>query len=230
VEQLRVLETELRQASGRLEEMKRTVRDLSNDLEYGKPQIIRIAAAALTEAWSSKALNEDAVSEVVRNSLIKTVEEHAQLLRRRIDGLAQKLDATLRSTAKALEVEHMPGEQELLGLVREMPAFDFVKSDLHLTKPLFLRLFGNAATVMLGKRLERIIGPRLQSALLTYRALLYDWSERILTQMERRFDAYASGYRAQISRSIGSPHEPVAQSQAILRDLETLEVPATVAS
>jgi len=45
VEQLRVVESELRQASGRLEEMKKIARGVANDLEFSGSRILRIAAA-----------------------------------------------------------------------------------------------------------------------------------------------------------------------------------------
>lgn len=224
VEQLRVIETELRQAGGRLEEMKRNSREMSNDLEYAKPTIIRIAAAALAQAWSSQALKDDAVPEIVRSAVVKTVEDHAQTLRQRIDSLSQKLNETLRSAAKALEVEHAPSEQELSRLVREMPAFDVAKLDLRIHKPLLLHFFASAARAALAKHIDRRIGVSLQADLVTYRALLYDWSERTLNQMERRFGAYASGYRAQIASSVGSQPEPAAHEDAIRRDLEALGV------
>ncbi len=34
-------------------------------------------------------------------------------------------------------------------------------------------------------------------------ATLYDWSERTLGQIQRRFDAYDNGYRAQVERLVG---------------------------
>jgi 3'-phosphoadenosine 5'-phosphosulfate sulfotransferase len=54
-----------------------------------------------------------------------------------------------------------------------------------------------------------------------YRALLYDWVERTLRLIQRRFDAYANGYRAQVERLIGH-RAPAEQEGAIRRDLETL--------
>ena len=224
VEQLRVVETELRQSSGRLEELKRTARDMSNDLAYGKPQIIRLAATALAQAWSSQSLKGDAVSEIVHNAVAKTAEDHAQALRRRMNDIAQELDESLRSAANVLEIEHAPSEQELSNLVREMPAFEVARLNVRLHKPLLLRLFARPATTMLAKRLDHLIGEPLKVSLMTYGALLRDWSERTLNQMERRFDVYASGYRAQISRAVGSQQEPAADEEAIRRDLKALGV------
>jgi len=42
--------------------------------------------------------------------------------------------------------------------------------------------------------------------------LLYDWSERRLNQMQRRFDAYARTDRAQIERLVGG-HSTVSGRQ-----------------
>ncbi|MGA7559517.1 MAG: hypothetical protein WCF61_17940 [Terriglobales bacterium] len=56
-----------------------------------------------------------------------------------------------------------------------------------------------------------------------YHALLYDWSERTLGQIQRRFDAYANGYRAQVERLVGDHVSPAEEEGAIRRDLEGLE-------
>jgi len=52
IEQLRVVEGELRQASGRLEEIKKTARRLADEVEYASSRkILRIAGAFLVESW-----------------------------------------------------------------------------------------------------------------------------------------------------------------------------------
>jgi len=62
------------------------------------------------------------------------------------------------------------------------------------------------------------------TSLRTYRALVDDWSQRTLAELQRRFDAYASPCRAQIERSLGSVGgEPGAGEEAIRRDLEALQ-------
>jgi hypothetical protein len=53
--------------------------------------------------------------------------------------------------------------------------------------------------------------------------LLDDWSVSTLGQVQRRFDAYANSYRAQVQRSLGTQESVTGQEDIIRRDLETLE-------
>jgi len=224
VEQLRVVEAELRQASGRLEEMKKIARGVANDLEYSSTRTLRFAAATVVESWSKQGAGDEAVPGIVRNAVTWTVQEQTESLRRRLEAMAHKLHETLRATAKVLEVEDVPGEQEFAGVVREMPAFDPGELNIHLTRPfLFSLLGGNLSRSIVTKRLAGTMGGQLAKSLSAYHALLYDWSERTLAQIQRRFDAYANGYRAQVERLVGDHLSPAEQESTIRRDLEGLE-------
>jgi GTP-binding protein EngB required for normal cell division len=223
VEQLRVVEAELRQASGRLEEMKKIARGVANDLEYSSTRTLRFAAATVVESWSKQGAGDEAVPGIVRNAVTWTVQEQTESLRRRMEAMAHKLHETLRATAKVLEVEDVPGEQEFAGVVREMPAFDSGELNIHLTRPfLFSLLGGNLSRSIVTKRLAGTIGGQLAKSLSAYHALLYDWSDRTLGQIQRRFDAYANGYRAQVERLVGDHVSPAEEEGTIRRDLEGL--------
>jgi len=224
LEQLRVVESELRQASGRLEEMKKIARGVANDVEYSSTPTLRFAVATLVEAWSKQGAGDEAVPGIVRNALIGTVQEQTESLRRRMDAMAHKLHETLRATSKVLEVEDVPAEQEFVGVVREMPAFDPGELNIHLTRPFLFSLLGEKVSrSIVTKRLSSMIGGQLTKSLSTYHALLCDWSERTLGQIQRRFDAYANGYRAQVERLVGDHVSPAEQESTIRRDLEGLE-------
>jgi hypothetical protein len=224
IEQLRVVEAELRQASGRLEEMKKIARGVANDLEYSSARTLRFAAATVVESWSKQGAGDEAVAGIVRNAVTSTVQEQTESLRRRMDAMAHKLHETLRATSKVLEVEDVPGEQEFAGVVREMPAFDPGELNIHLKRPfLFSLLGGNISRSIVTKRLAGMIGGQLTKSLSAYHALLYDWSERTLGQIQRRFDAYANNYRAQVERLVGDHVSPAEQEGTIRRDLEGLE-------
>jgi GTP-binding protein EngB required for normal cell division len=224
VEQLRVVESELRQASGRLEEMKKIARGVANDLEYSSTRTLRFAAATVVESWSKQGAGDEAAAGIARNAVIGTVQEQTESLRRRMDAMAQKLHETLRTTAKVLEVEDVPGEQEFAGVVREMPAFDPGELSIHLKRPFLLSVLGeNISRSIVTKRLAGMFGGQLTKSLSTYHALLCDWSERTLGQIQRRFDAYANGYRAQVERLVGDYVSPAEQESTIRRDLEGLE-------
>jgi GTP-binding protein EngB required for normal cell division len=228
VEQLRVVEAELRQASGRLEEMRKVARGVANDLEYSSARTLRFAAATLVESWSKQGAGDEAVAGIVRNAVTWTVQEQTESLRRRIEAMAHKLHETLGATAKVLEVEDVPGEQEFSGVVREMPPFDAGQLNIHLRRSfLFSLLGGNISRSVVTKRLAGMIGDQLTKSLSAYHALLYDWSERTLGQVQRGFDAYANSYRAQVERLVGDHASPVEQEGTIRRDLEGLETART---
>lgn len=223
VEQLRVVEAELRQASGRLEEMKKIARGIANDIEYSSTRTIRFAAASLLESWSKQGASDEAAPLIVRNTVTFSVQEQTDALRTRLEAVARKLYGTIRAAAKVLEIEDVPGEQEFSGVVRELPAYDLGPFNIQLRRSLLFVLLGqNISMSLLTKRLEGLVGRQITTSLSSYRALLYDWSERTLGQVQRRFDAYANRYRAQIERLLGDKPSSAQQDYTIQRDLETL--------
>jgi len=188
VEQLRVVESELRQASGRLEEMKKIARAVANQLEYSTAKILRFAGATLVESWSKQGASAEAAPMIVRNAVTWTVQEETESLRRRMDAMAHKLHETLAATAKVLEVEDVPGAQEFSGVVREMPAFDLGQLDLQIRPSSLLSLLGgNISRSVVTNRLAGAIGKQVTKSLSAYHALLFDWSDRTLNQIQRRF-------------------------------------------
>jgi hypothetical protein len=56
-------------------------------------------------------------------------------------------------------------------------------------------------------------GLQVLKAVSGYRQLAYDWAEKIVGQTQRRFEAYASGYRAQVGRMVGSQELPSDKSR-----------------
>jgi len=225
IEQLRVVEGELRQASGRLEEIKKTARRVADDLEYaGSRKVLQIAGTYLVELWSLPGTDKKSSSEIVSDAVTRTIQEQTEALRRRMDVLAHKLHETLQSTAKVLETSDAPAEEEFSSVLREMPAFDLGQLTFRLRRPVLLTLWGRRLSEsFITRRLAKLIGTHLARSLSAYRALLYDWSERTLGQVQRRFDAYANSYRAQVERSLRGQEWPPDQADVIRRDLELLE-------
>jgi GTP-binding protein EngB required for normal cell division len=226
LEQLRVVEAELRQASGRLEEMKKTARRAADELQHSSSRkMLQIAGACLVESWSSPDSDKKPAAEIVSNAVTRTVQEQTEILRQRMAVLAHKLNETLQSAAKVLEITDVPAEEEFASVLREMPVFDLGQLTFHLRRSALLRLLGRKASQSFAtKRLTALIGAQLTRSLSAYRALLYDWSDRTLGQVQRRFDAYANSYRAQVERSLGSQEMRTGQDEdSIRRDLESLE-------
>jgi GTP-binding protein EngB required for normal cell division len=226
LEQLRVVEAELRQASGRLEEMKKTARRAADELNQSSSgKMLQIAASYLVKSWSSPDSDEKLAAEVVSNAITRTVQDQTETLRQRMDVLAHKLNETLQSAAKVLEITDVPAEEEFACVLREMPVFDLGQLTFHLRRPVLLTLLVKKASESFAtKRLTALIGAQLSRSLSAYRALLYDWSDRTLGQVQRRFDAYANSYRAQVERLLGNQEMRAGQDEdSIRRDLESLE-------
>jgi GTP-binding protein EngB required for normal cell division len=225
-EQLRVVEAELRQASGRLEEMKNTARRVTDELEYSSSRkMLQIAGAHLVESWSLPGTDEKPASEVVSYAVTRTVQEQTEALRRRMDVLAHKLYETLQSAAKILEISDVPAEDEFASVLREMPAFDLGQLTFRLRRRTLLTLLGRKMSEsFVTKRLAGLMGVQLARSLSVYRTLLYDWSERTLGKVQRRFDAYANSYRAQVESLLGNQEMQTGKDEdSIRRDLESLE-------
>jgi hypothetical protein len=186
--------------------------------------MFRIAGASLVDSWSLPGSDEKPSSEIVSNAVTRTVQEQTEALRLRIDVLAHKLHETLQSAAKVLEISDVPAEEEFASVLREMPVFDLGQLTFHLRRPVLLPLLGRRVSEsFVTKRLTGLIEAQLARSLSAYRALLYDWSERTLGQVQRRFDAYANSYRAQVERSLGNQEVGTGQEDIIRRDLGALE-------
>ena len=222
VELLRGAEKELRQANGELEELRKAAREVSDRIERLSLAAARKASASLVASWKSNA-NETNVSQVVSKAVRETVEDWTGRLQRAIASLAHDLHQTLEATAQVLEMKDAPSEEEFASLLREMPAFDVGNLDLPMTRPGLLLLMGRKLpeSVIAG-RITRLIGPALSRSLSAYRALLADWAERTLTQMQRRFDAHANSYRAQAERFLGTQPLAPEQEGEIRQDLEAI--------
>jgi GTP-binding protein EngB required for normal cell division len=225
VEQLRVIEAELRQASGQLEEMKKAARLVADELEYASSRkFFRMAAASLVESWSLPDSDEIPSSEIVSNAVARMVREQTEALRRQMDALADKLHETLGIAAKVLEITDVPAAEEFSSVLREMPAFDLGQLRFRLRRPVLLTLLGRKLSEsFVAKRITDLVGDRVRRSLSAYRALLYHWSVRTLEQVQRRFDAYANSYRAQVQRSLETQELGTGQEDIIRRDLEALE-------
>jgi GTP-binding protein EngB required for normal cell division len=224
-EQLRTVESELRQAGGRLEAMKDTAKRIAGELEHSTSRVLRTAGTSLVDSWRSPGSTTESSSELVTSAVTRTVEEQTENLRRRMEVLAHQLHETLQSTAKALEIEDVPAQEEFTSVLREMPVFALGQLKLHLRRTVLVTMLGRRASQsFIAKKLIGSIGSQLTRSLSTYCALLDDWSERTLGQVQRRFDAYANNYRAQAERLLGNQELRSGQDEDLIRrDLETLE-------
>jgi hypothetical protein len=206
--------------------MKKTTRRSADELQHlSSRKMLQIAGAYLVESWSLSGSDEKPTSEIVTSAITRTVQEQTEALRRRMDVLAHKLTETLQSAAKVLDMSDVPAEEEFASVLREMPVFDLGQLTFSLRRPALLTLVGRKMSEsFVTKRLTALIGTQLTRSLSAYHALLCDWSERTLGQVQRRFDAYANSYRAQAERLLGNQEMRTGQDEdSIRQDLESLE-------
>ncbi len=222
-EQIRSVEARLRQASGKLQEANSSLRRIGSEIaDLGSPALWK-AAAALVESWKRGGQEIDA-QRVVLDTVNATVQEKSAQLRDILAALGSELHQSLRSAAEVLKQADMPGDGEFSSFLREMPVLDFGTVTLIVNRPRMAFLLGQGfAKKWTARKLARSVGPHIVRALHAYRQLVEAWGDRIISQIRRRFDAYANGYRAQLERLAG-PHELSSeQEQAIRKSLGALQ-------
>ena len=223
-EQLRDVEAGLRQASGKLQEMHSTARRITDEIGDLGSRALWNAAAALVEFWLSHSDAEKGEEPLVLDAVNQTVQEQAKVLHDLLSSLAHELYERLSSTADTLKLADAPAAEEFSGLLREMPVLDLGQITLRLGRPAIALLLGRSfAERRIANKLAGSIGPEILRGLAAYRQLAYDWSEKTVVQIQRRFDAYANGYRAQVERMVGSQELSSDQEQAIHRSLDVLQ-------
>lgn len=221
-EKLRVVEARLRQASGKLQETHASARKITDEIGNLAPRSLWNAAADLAALWS-KGSHENSAQEVVLDAMNRTVQEKASALHDLLHSLGRELYDTLRSTSEALKLSDAPTAEEFSTVLREMPVFDLGQIIPTVKRPAVALVLGRSfAERRIANKLARSIGTQTLRTLSAYGQLAYDWSEKTVSQIQRRFEAYANGYRAQVERMLGSPELSSEQEETIRRGLDTL--------
>ena len=221
--QLRDVEAGLRRASGKLQEIHTTARKMTDEIGDLGSRALWNASAGLVALWSQDKAG-DSAQQVVLDAVNQTVQDNAKVLHQLLGSLSRELYESLRSTADTLRLADTPSAEEFSGMLREMPVLDLGQITLFFGRPATALLLGRTfAERRIANKLAGSIGPQVVRALSAYRQLAYDWSEKTIGQIQRRFDAYANGYRAQVERMVGSQELSGDQEQAIRRSLDALQ-------
>jgi hypothetical protein len=221
-ERLPEVEARLRQASGKLQETHATARKITDEIGDLASRSLWNAAADLVALWSTDSHENDA-QQVMLDAVNRTVQEKAQALHGLLHSTGRELYDSLRSTADILKLADAPAPEEFSALLREMPVFEVGQLTPAANRPSVALFLGRSfAERRIANKLTRSIGPPILRAVSGYRQLAYDWSEKTIGQIQRRFEAYASGYRAQVGRMVGSQELSSEQEQAVREGLDAL--------
>jgi len=220
--EIRSPEADLRRATAWIEEAASTVRGFADSVSKDSQTILWRAAERLLALWAHGKHAMDTAAEV-RQATLEQVQERLKVLQRTLASLAEELEKQLASTAEQLGAPNRPTDQEFHGLIREMPAIDLGMFDVSVTRPSLAGLLGKRFQVQkLAHQLGGQAGTQVSNALRVYGRLLNDWCSTILSQMQRRFAAYADAYRAQAELGVADFELSAEERGAIERDLRSL--------
>lgn len=225
----RVLDANLRQATARIEETETVAKRVIEDLSKSAAAALDTAAQSLVEAWASADSAAPQADTVVRNAVLIHTQTRVNAVQELLSGLAKQLASVLNDTAQNLQLANTPADAEFEGVLREMPAFDSSPFRPQLSRPTLASLLGKGMARRAARReLRDAIGARLAHALDTYSRLLRSWLEDVITQLHRRFDAYAGAYRAQLERTFAGGEASADEKKSVEADLKELGLAADV--
>jgi len=224
---VRVLDANLRQATARIEEVSATAKRAIHELAKSADPALEAAAMSLVDAWRAPDSASGPGGDVVRIALRNLVQSKVKTVQELLSSLIQHLTRVLNDTAQNLQLADSPAADEFEALLREMPAFDASAFQPQIPRPAVASLLGKGtAQRSAQKQLRLRIGSKLSDALDTYGRLLWSWLEDVITQLQRRFDAYAGAYRAQLERTFTGDQASGEEKRAIETDLKELAVDA----
>jgi hypothetical protein len=215
----------LRRATGLIAETKA---EWETDLERNGFEVsdgFFAASASLMDEWGRNLGTETSTEKIIRDSLLKVVQQRVKKLHNSLEALALQLRDDLKKSAAELAIADVPGEDEFPSLVRGTPIFDPGYLITSVVRPRLSVIFGRRfAEKLLAKRLQQQLDETLNKMLGTYSDVLKEWTRLVTDQLLRRFEAYAEGYRAQAERSLRGKELTKEEAHTLQEDLKLLEV------
>jgi GTP-binding protein EngB required for normal cell division len=218
-------EERLRLATARIVEAENANGRSADDLARARSIVLHEAAVALLEAWTASPDGVDAKN-VVHNQLRVLAHERGLALREQLVSLGRELAASLAQAGALLRLANVPDDNELVGLVREMPILDPGPLAVDVQRPSLATLLGRGVTqARIEHKLTARMGSAVSQLLADYGRVLQSWARRILSEMRQRFESYADTYRAQAARVVAGSDLSSEEQKAIRDDLERLRGP-----
>ena len=227
-EQIREIEARLRRATGLIEETSSTWEGELEQMAADTSAVFREVARRLMDEWSKVETPVPSIEELVQDSIVQVVQGKVKKLHGSLETLAAQLRDDLRRSAGELGIADLPTEDEFQSLVRGTPVFDGGALRLSISRPAAAAWFGRQfAEARLANRLQRDLGESLSKSLGTYSDILKEWTRLVTSQLLRRFETYAEGYRVRAARSLGGKDLTGEEIQSIRESLSLLGVQQT---
>jgi GTP-binding protein EngB required for normal cell division len=214
------LEGRLRLVTGEVGEQ-RTVLDHAFFARGETPETIlnQTAESALSwiEANSTSRVTAAQLSDwlyaAVRESVARVLETARSAAKRAID--------TLQAVAREMSRSDMPQQDELEGLLRDVPRFELQASPHDVNLTVWMLLGTSVARARIRSNLRESIGAELKQALHLYGSSLSQWSNHFVSRLVLLINSHAEAYRVQLHRIAGNSTDHIDMSQ-LEHDLTTL--------
>ncbi len=135
-ETFKAVEIRLRRATGLIVETTKACREKADAMDGKVFETWIAAAAGATNNRPGDADRKIPAEDAIRTALLQTVQGGIQDIREQIETLARSLQDELVKSAADLVITDVPGDNEFLLLVRDMPAFD--PGTIQVTVPAYL--------------------------------------------------------------------------------------------
>lgn len=217
-EQLEEIDLELRRSAGQLQTFHTELRRRTDEIPRLGPFILEKSAETLSDLWHG---DQDAdCAEVLRSVASEVVLELAVEVRAKLSRVQESLQQQLAKAANLLKSTDAPRQEDFQGLA-EMPVFHMNRQEQLVRRPMSASL-GEWFRVRAARSIMNPYEAGLTQALESFSRLLYSWGLEASSELERRFDAFANRYRAQLERLLLDRKRTGIDSDRIRSDLEDL--------
>lgn len=212
-------ETQIRKAVGRFDETRELCFKVTDEIRG-------LSEAGLSSAASQILDHADAeVESLVAGTLTQVAAEKAGLLSVELGNLAKTLAQALHAAAKALNIQHVPVENELNDALKEMPRIDLGTLDLDLGRHRLANVWKGMAKRQIESKLRAQIGLRVAEAFSSYGKMLEAWGRAAIAELQHRFDMHADAFRALLERMLAEKGTTPIEKETIQHDLDMLARP-----
>jgi hypothetical protein len=214
------VDRKLRKAAGRIAEVRERGFEIAQGIRDSAESALEDTAVHLAESW----IREDTTAStiIVHDSLVRVAAEKTNSFVRALSDLARELTQTLQQTAEALGFSELHEGNDLVSAIQEIPRLDLGSLQVHLQPTLLLRASKKLATRQTERNLRKQIGPNVAEAFANLGKMLDSWARLTLSDIQRRFELHADGYRAHLDRIASRGQVSEADEQALSQDLASL--------
>ncbi|WP_410507867.1 dynamin family protein [Methanosarcina hadiensis] len=219
------VEARLLKATGLIEETRSACEREIQKTESNIPDVFFTVAVSIIEPQSQNEYSGIKPENIIHTAILRVVQEQAKTIQGLIETLALRLQNELVKSAEELTIAEIPiaeipGKDEFLSFIRDMPVFDPGTIQVSVQKSMYSALLGKKfAEKELAKQIRQQLGKSFENSLFSYLNLLRDWSKAITGEIGQRFETYAELYRAQAERSSGKHELKLEEVRAIEDDL-----------